>query len=118
MLKNQPIENHSPWLCFYNLDKRFALGTIRINYDNTNNYGRPSPTYVAHTQIGEWLKGVKYWNRRLIHDQLTFIPGRQLLQKEDNAYLVFRIDKNNRLKDIRYWAERIRSPLQVSVEYL
>lgn len=117
LLKNQPIQNNSPWLCFYNLDKGFALGTIRINYDNTNNYGRPSPTFVAHTQIGEWLKGVKYWNRRLIHDQLTFIPEGSCY-KEDNAYLVFRIDKNNRLKDIRYWAERIRSPIQVSVEYL
>jgi len=117
LLNNQPIENESPWLCFYNLEKGFAFGSIRINYDNTNMFGGFSPTYQAHTQIGEWLKGIKYWNRRLVHDHLTFIPkGSSYL--EDNAYLVFKLHDNDKLQDIRYWAERIRSPLQVIVEYL
>lgn len=117
LLSEQPIENNSPWLCFYNQEEGFAFGSIRINYDNTNNSGSDSPTYKPHTQIGEWLKGIKYWNRRLVHDHLTFIP-KGSCYKEDNAYLVFKINKNDKLKDIRYWVERIRSPLQVTVEYL
>ncbi len=116
LLNKQPIENNSPWLCFYNMNEGFALGTIRINYDNTNNSGGESPTYKPHTQIGEWLKGVKYCNRRLVHDHLTFIP-KGSCYTEDNAYLVFKINDKDKLHDIRCWAERIRSPLHVTVEY-
>jgi hypothetical protein len=117
LLKKHPIENESPWLCFYNLDKGFAFGSIRIKYNNTDITGGDSPTFQAHTQIGEWLKGVKYWNRRLIHDHLTFIP-KGSYYREDNAYIVFRINDNDKLQDIRYWAERIRQPLQVNIQYL
>lgn len=117
LLKNQPIGNESPWICFYNIDKGFAFGSIRINYDNTNIYGETSPIYQAHTQIGEWLEGIKYWNRRLIHDHLTFVPkGSRYV--EDNAYLVFKLNDKDKLHDIKYWAERVRSPLKVTVEYL
>lgn len=101
LLTKQPIENKSPWLCFYNLDKGYAFGSIRINYDNTDISGGTSPTYKPHTQIGEWLKGVKYWNRRLVHDHLTFIP-KGSCYREDNAYLVFEINENDKLRDIRY----------------
>ncbi len=117
LLNKLPIENNSPWLCFYNINEGFAFGTIRINYDNTNNSGGESPIYKAHTQIGEWLKGVKYWNRRLIHDHLTFVP-KGSCYTEENAYLVFKIDEFDKLKDIKYWAGRIRSPLQVRIENL
>lgn len=116
LLNNQPIENDCPWLCFYNLDKGFAFGSVRIKYDNTDMSGGASPTYQAHTQIGEWLKGIKYWNRRLIHDNLTLIP-KGSCYREDNAYIVFRINDNDKLRDIRYWAERIRQPLQVNILY-
>jgi hypothetical protein len=116
ILSNRPIENESPWLCFYNLDKGFAFGSIRIKYDNTNLSGEDSPTYQPHTQIGEWLKGVKYWNRRLIHNHLTIVP-KGSCYREDNAYLVFKINKNDKLKDIKYWAERLRNPLQVNIQY-
>lgn len=117
LLNKLPIENNSPWLCFYNINEGFAFGTIRINYDNTNNSGGESPTYKAHTQIGEWLKGVKYWNRRLIHDHLTFVP-KGSCYTEENVYLVFKVDEFDKLKDIKYWAERIRSPLQVRIKNL
>lgn len=117
LLKNQPIENESPWICFYNIDKGFAFGSIRVNYDNTNIFGETSPTYQAHTQIGEWLGGIKYWNRRLVHDHLTFIPkGSRYV--EDNVYLVFKLNDKDKLHDIKHWAERVRSPLRVTIEYL
>jgi hypothetical protein len=116
LLKNQPIENESPWLCFYNIDRGFAFGSIRIKYDNTDITGGDSPTYQAHTQIGEWIKGAPYWNRRLIHDQLSFIP-KGSCYREDNAYVVFTIKDHDKFQDIRYWAERLLQPLQVNIQY-
>jgi len=116
LLNKRPIENDCPWLCFYNFDKGFAFGSIRIKYENTNMIGSDSPTYQAHTQIGEWLQSIKYWNRRLIHDHLTLVP-KGSCYREDNAYIVFRINDKDKLQDIRYWAERIRQPLQVNIQY-
>ncbi len=117
IIDEEPIENASPWLCFYNQKEGFAFGSIRIVYDNTSLMGDQSVLYHPHTQIGEWLKGVKYWNRRLIHDQLTFVPPGNRY-REDNAYLVFKIDRDDPLKSIKYWADRLRNPLEVDVEYL
>jgi len=115
-LDENPIENNSPWLCFYNKDEGFAFGSIRILYDNTNTFGDESILYKPHTQIGEWLKGVKYWNRRLIHNRLTYVDVGSTY-REKNAYLVFKIAKENHLQKIQTWADRIRHPLQVDLEY-
>jgi hypothetical protein len=114
LLKANPIENNSPWICFYNKDSGLAFGSIRIKYDNTNQYGAVSPLVQPHTQIGEWLAGIKYWNRRLIHDHLTYVPqGSRYI--EENAYLVFSIDKQDKFKSMSYWANRLRHPLSVQV---
>jgi len=113
LLKQQPIETDAPWLCFYNIDKGFAFGSIRLKYDCTNQYGSPSPTYLPHTQIGQWLDR-RYWNRRLIHDHLTFVPkGSRYV--EENAYLVFRIGERERLEEIKKLARQLRNPIRVSV---
>lgn len=112
-LKRQPIEADAPWLCFYNIDKGFAFGSIRLKYDCTNQYGAQSPTYLPHTQIGQWLDR-RYWNRRLIHDHLTFVPkGSRYV--EENAYLVFRIGERDRLEEIKKLARQLRNPIRVSV---
>jgi hypothetical protein len=116
ILKENPIENNAPWLCFYNNDLGFAFGSVRIKYDNTDQFGMPSPIYLEHTQIGEWLGGIKYWNRRLIHDHLTYIPkGSRYV--EENAYIVFRLPKTDPLKPIKYLANRLRNPLMVDILY-
>lgn len=98
LIKDQPIENESPWLCFYNESEGFAIGSIRVMYDNTDLFGDASILYEPHTQIGEW-EGSRYWNRRLIHDHLTFVPKGSRYQ-EECAYLVFRIDRDDPLKSI------------------
>jgi hypothetical protein len=116
LLQDNPIENKSLWICFYNIDKGFAFGSIRIRYDNSNQYGHASPTYQPHTQIGEWLGGIKYWNRRLIHDHLTFVPkGSRYI--EENAYLVFKIGQKDKFKAIKYWTDRLHHPLEIEVTY-
>ncbi len=117
LLQKQPIENNCPWICFYNCERGFAFGSIRIRYDNTNQFGRPSPLYREHTQIGEWLGGITYWNRRLIHDQLMFVP-KGSCYIEETAYLVFRIGESDRFESIQNWAERLRHPLEVIVHYI
>ena len=114
LLERHPIENDSPWLCFYNIEKGFAFGSIRLRYDNTNQFGHLSPLFQPHTQIGEWLEGIKYWNRRLIHDHLTFVPkGSRYI--EENAYLVFKIGEKDRFETIKYWTNRLNNPLEVNV---
>ncbi|MCB0262884.1 MAG: hypothetical protein KDH95_04205 [Calditrichaeota bacterium] len=109
-----PIDNEAPWLCFYHETEGFALGSIRLMYDNTNDIGEPSPTWQPHTQIGEW-EGKRYWNRRLVHDRWTFIP-KGSRYAEENAYLLFEIGENDPFETIRYWAERLRHPVTVKVE--
>ncbi len=113
LLEKQPIENDAPWICFYNSEHGFAYRTIRLRYDNHNRRGELSPTYFPHTQIGEWLDR-KYWNRRLIHDHLTYVPeGSRYL--EENAYLVFRIGETDRFEPIKYWEKRLRQPVEIMV---
>lgn len=115
ILNQQPIEDDAPWVCFYNADRGFAYGSIRLRYDNRNRFGESSPTYLPHTQIGAWLDR-RYWNRRLIHDHLTLVPQGSRYA-EENAYLVFKIGKTetDRFETIRYWAERLRRPVEVRV---
>ena len=114
LLQQRPIENEAPWLCFYHAEKQYAFGSIRLQYDLTNALGEPSPTYQAHTQIGEWLGGIKYWNRRLIHDHLTFVPkGSRYVER--NAYVVFRIGAPQRFEAIENLARQLRNPIRVSV---
>ena len=113
LLEEQPIEDDAPWICFYNIEKGFAFGSIRLRYDDFNRSGELSPTYLPHTAIGEWLDR-KYWNRRLIHDHLVGIPaGSSYI--EENAYLVFKIGEADRLEAIKRWAGRLSNPLKVSV---
>lgn len=114
LLQQRPIENEAPWLCFYHAEKQYAFGSIRLQYDLMNALGEPSPTYQAHTQIGEWLGGIKYWNRRFIHDHLTFVPkGSRYVER--NAYVVFRIGAPQRFEAIENLARQLRSPIRLSV---
>ncbi|UCF64669.1 MAG: hypothetical protein JSW33_02205 [bacterium] len=113
ILNENPIEANAPWICFYNVEHGFAFGSIRLKYDNHGYLGDLSPTYQAHTQIGEWLDR-KYWNRRLIHDHMIGVPAGSRYM-EENAYLVFSIGEADRFENIKYWAERLRNPVNVFV---
>lgn len=112
VLAARPIEDNADWLCFYHIKKGFAFGTIRLKYDNTNAFGEESPTYLPHTQIGQWLDR-RYWNRRLIHDHLTFVP-RGSRYVEENAYIVFKIDQHDTFKSIKTWDKQLRNPIRIA----
>jgi len=115
-LEKHPIQDDAPWLCFYNADKSYAFGSIRIKYDNTNKSGLSSPTFLPHTKISNGANGGKYWNRRLIHDKETYVPrGSSYIER--NAYLVFKISKNNKFEEIEKWMTIIKNPLEVTLSF-
>ena len=109
-LKDNPIENEDPWLCFYNEEKGYALGSIRIKYNNDNQFGNVSPTFLPHTKISNGSGGGKYWNRRLIHERDTFVP-KGSRYTEENVYLVFSISAEDKFDRIKYWAQILRNPI-------
>jgi hypothetical protein len=112
-LKEHPLENEGPWLCFYNAEKGYALGSIRLKYDIDNDRGYESPVYHPHTKISDGAGGGKYWNRRLIDEKPVFVPGGSRYI-EENAYIVFSINDTNKFEGISSWAEQLRNPLIVS----
>lgn len=113
-LENNPIQNNSPWLCFYNESKGYAFGSIRIKYDNTNTTGLPSPTYLPYTKISDGAEGGKYWNRRLINEKNMYVPkGSRYVEK--NAYLIFEISQKNKFEEIINWMKIIKNPIEVTV---
>jgi len=114
ILDSEPIENNAPWLCFYHADKGYAFGSIRIKYDITNNSGLPSPTYFPHTKISNGEGGGKYWNRLLINEHPVLVPaGSRYI--EENAYIVFEINRNDKLSEIEKWTAIIQHPLQLTI---
>lgn len=113
-LEKNPIENNAPWLCFYNIDKGYAFGSIRIKYNNINNSGLPSPTYLPHTKISDGAGGGKYWNRCLIYNYPVFVPeGSSYL--EENVYLIFEITKEDKFEEIIEQMNMIKNPVEVIV---
>jgi hypothetical protein len=110
-LEKNPISNDAPWLCLYHQDKKYAFGSIRLRYDLINQFGGTSPVYQPFTKISDGAEGGKYWNRRLINEHLTYVP-RGSHYAEKNAYLVFEIDTTNTFKNIIYWIERLKNPIQ------
>lgn len=113
-LDKNPIRNNSPWVCFYNEEKGFAFGSIRIKYDNTNKNGLQSPTYLPHTKISNGGEGGKYWNRILIDNTKIIVPQGSSY-REENAYIVFKINKENKFKEIVEWMTILNNPLEISV---
>ena len=115
-MKQHPIENNAPWLCFYHAENGYAFGSIRLKYDTKNEQGIDSPTYLPHTKISDGAGGGKYWNRRLIHEYPAFVPlGSRYI--EENAYLVFQIGQKDRFEPIKYWMDRLQHPLEIKVQY-
>ncbi len=108
-LDKYPIPDNAPWLFFYNEDKLYGFGSIRLYYNNYH-----YPTFNPHTKITASMNSGRYWNRRLISDKNTVVPkGSKYV--EENAYLVFKVDKKVLSKHITYYYERLKNPVKVSV---
>ncbi|MDZ7765954.1 MAG: hypothetical protein U5K00_16310 [Melioribacteraceae bacterium] len=112
--EENPIESNAPWVCFYNIDIGYAFGSIRIKYDNTNDTGLPSPTYHSHTKISDGAERGKYWNRCLIDNYPVFVP-KGSSYREENAYLIFEINKEDKFKEIIEQLNIIKNPVEVTL---
>ncbi len=112
-LEEQLIADDAPWLFFYNAHESYAFGSMRLHYDNKNIYGKDSPTENRHTKITASINSGRYWNRRLINSKNTFIP-KGSKYSEKNAYIVFKVDKNDPAKTIEYFYKCLKNPVKVS----
>ena len=112
-LENKPIPDNSGFVGFYNTIYGYGLASIRMEYDNTNNDGNQSALFNPHTKISKSTGNGRYWNRILI-DSVTKVPqGNKYLEK--NAYLIFQVGQEIPEEEILYYAERLASPLTVTV---
>jgi hypothetical protein len=114
-LVEKPITDDAPWLAFYNMDKGYGYGSIRLEYDNTNSEGNPSTTYKPYTKISKGVHNGRYWNRVLIGEKDVLVKKGDRY-KEKNAYLIFKVDESAPEKAMQYYAERLMNPLTVTVE--
>jgi hypothetical protein len=114
ILNKNPIEADAPWLFFYEPKQGFALGCIRLIYNNTNIRGIPSPTTGDYTKISDGAQGGKYWNRILILNKPVLISEGSVY-KEKNAYIVFNNLSHTNLIDLfEYYEKCLHNPLKVT----
>ncbi len=109
-LEKDPIPDDAVWLFFQNKNKQYAFGSIRLEYDNTNLSGNISPLYGEHTKITRSAGNGRYWNRRLINDHNTLIPGGSRY-REINAYLIFKVSNEDGAPEIEEYHKRLSNPL-------
>lgn len=115
-LEENPISDDASWLAFYNVEKGYGLGCIRLEYDNTNLEGGLSTILKPYTKITRSKGNGRYWNRRLLGTDDDVIVKKGDRYKEKNAYLVFKVDESAPEKEMQYYAERLMNPLMVNVE--
>ncbi len=114
VLKENPIRDNAEWVAFYNRDKGYGFGSIRLGYDNTNLERRKSPTHKPYTKISRSSGNGRYWNRVLADTIVTFPKGSQYYEK--NAYLIFKVDVELPEKELLQYNDRLRNPLKVEVQ--
>lgn len=112
-LTHAPLADNLPWMGFVNRDKGYGLISIRLDYDNTNATGKPSPLYEPHTKVSLGANEGRYWNRRLIHEHNTLVPkGSRYYER--NAYLT--LDHLDGLqRQIDDYRGALLHPLEVTV---
>ncbi len=114
-LAEDPIHDDATWLYFYNQYKKYAFGSIRMEYDNTNLNGEPSPLYGEHTKITRSAGNGRYWNRRLINDHNTLLPAGSRYRAK-NAYLIFKLEDRDPSITIKEYYKKLSQPLEVKYE--
>lgn len=115
ILEKEHMSDQAPWLAFYHKDKEYGFGSIRLEYDNTNVNGEPSPLSKTQTKISKSVGNGRYWNRILVTDTNLHIPKGSRYH-EKNAYLIFKVDPKEPEKEIKYYSERLNHPLIITVE--
>ncbi|MCK0147168.1 hypothetical protein MWU78_16035 [Arenibacter sp. F26102] len=115
ILEEEHITDDSPWLAFYNKDKGYGFGSIRLDYENTNVNGEESPLHKPYTKISKSVGNGRYWNRILIADTILAVPAGSRYY-ERNAYFIFNADSERAEDEALYYSERLNHPLVVTVD--
>ncbi len=114
VLEENPIPDDAAFVAFYHRDKEYGLGSIRLEYDNTNESGNPSPTHHPYTKISKSSGNGRYWNRILTDTIQKFPKGSRY--REKNAYLIFRVGNEIPENEVLYYQERLLRPLHISLK--
>ena len=116
------------WISLVNLQKGYAVGSIRLDFCNTNVLtDSPSPLYNSHTVISEhngnlyWFRGLIYSKRRPENrsreemNKFAFKIPRGTSYYEKNAYLLYEFDMEKKFSTIDHYYFRLREPLRVKL---
>jgi len=114
-LAKDPIHDDASWLYFYNDHLKYAFGSIRLEYDNTNLKEEPSPLYEEHTKITRSAGNGRYWNRRLINDHNTLLPAGSRYRAK-NAYVIFKVGDEDPSNAIKEYHKKLSQPLIIHYE--
>ncbi len=116
-LRKTPIAANTNWFCFFNDSLKYGFGSIRLQYDYTNDKGGQSPMLNPETRITYSRKGGRYWDRRFVftrEDSLLVPRGSRYF--EQNAYLIFKTETENPAQEITEYFMRLSHPLTVNYE--
>lgn len=121
-----------PWISMCHVDKGYATGSIRLDWENINVItGNPSTIYNSHTVLSEHNNGL-YWFRSLVYSQrddygdlgwnaddwraacIDIPDGDSYYEK--NAYVFYEWTEDSKFKPIDDLWFRLRSPLTVTVK--
>lgn len=118
ILATDPIPADAPWVCFFNVDKNYGFGSVRLKFEVKNQAGKPSPLVHPYTKISDGANDGKYWNRRLIDERNTMVPGGSRYF-EENAYVVFATRPGGPAQAIGEfldWEKRLSKPLVAEMQ--
>jgi hypothetical protein len=118
ILEKEPIPAEALWVCFYNADKGYGLGSVRLKFEVKNAAGKPSPLAHPYTKISDGDQGGRYWNRRLIDERDTMVPAGSRYC-EENAYVVFTLrpgPPREAIGEFLEWEQKLRHPLVAELQ--
>jgi hypothetical protein len=116
-LKVSPIETNAKWLLFCNKKLGYALGSVRLDHNISNESGFESPTFDSRTWITKSKNGGRYWDRRFLHGASLNIPKGSQYQ-ERNAYVVLTSNVDEMALEMTALENRLKNPLIVKYRSL
>ncbi|MDX1982300.1 MAG: hypothetical protein SFV51_18650 [Bryobacteraceae bacterium] len=107
ILEKDPLPVDLPWIAFLNMEKGYGFGAVILDYKATT-------TANARTMVNDGARNGKYWDRYLVGRVETRLnPGDRY--EERTAYVLFRVSKDQPLKEFQYWQQRLHQPLRVEL---
>lgn len=117
------IANNTPWLCLYNSESKYAMGSIQLEVHNFSKYDGSPATYrpgyflYCHPQ---WSRPLTYFVRTLVYSwgynwrgPIPHVPeGNSYV--EENAFFPFILGLSDPFEPIEDLNVQMRNPLELS----